>query len=109
MSPRLSEWAKVTMRAPAALVTALGSQWRRAVHSLQVACIVFPALLFGGLAWIDYRVELDRTHNDVATAANAIAEHAQTVVETVQLVLARVLDHIDRQTWDDPRRVAGDA
>ena len=99
MSPRLSEWAKVTMRVPAALVTALGSQWRRAVHSLQVACIVFPALLFGGLAWIDYRVELDRTHNDVATAVNAIAEHAQTVVETVQLVLARVLDHIDRQDW----------
>ncbi len=66
---------------------------------MQVACIVFPALLFGGLAWIDYRIELDRTRNDVATTTNALAEHAQTVVETVELVLARVLDHIDHQDW----------
>jgi signal transduction histidine kinase/ActR/RegA family two-component response regulator len=99
MSSPLSEWIKLTLRAPAAHVTALGRQWQRAAYSLQVACIVFPALLFGGLAWIDYRIELDRTHNDVATATNAIAEHAQTVVETVELVLARVLDHIDRQDW----------
>ena len=87
------------MRAPTALVTALGRWWQRAAYSLQVACIVFPALLFVGLAWIDYRVELDRTRNDVATTTNALAEHAQTVVETVELVLARVLDHIDHQDW----------
>src|SRR4051812_19971855 len=99
MSSRLSKSAKVTMRAPTALVTALGRWWQRSAHSLQVACIVFPVLLFAGLAWIDYRVELDRTHNDVATTTNALAEHAQTVVETVQLVLARVLDQIEHQVW----------
>ena len=61
--------------------------------------MVFPALLFVGLAWIDYRVEFDRIRNDVATTTNALAEHAQTVVETVELVLARVLDHIEQQDW----------
>jgi signal transduction histidine kinase/ActR/RegA family two-component response regulator len=91
--------AKVTMQAANALVTALGRQWKRTAYPLQVACFVLPALLLVGLAWIDYRVELERTRNDVATTTNALAEHAQTVVETVELVLARVLDHIDHQDW----------
>src|SRR5665213_414062 len=87
------------MRAAGALVTAMGERWTRAVRPLQVACVVFPAVLFCGLAWIDYQVELERIRNDVATATNALAEHAQTVVETVNLVLARVLDHIGNQDW----------
>jgi hypothetical protein len=89
----------VAMQAASALVTALGRQWKRAAYPLQVACLVLPALLLVGLAWIDYQVELERTRNDVATTTNALAEHAQTVMETVELVLARVLDHIDRQDW----------
>ena len=56
MSSRLSELAKATVHAPTAL-TARDRWWQRAAHSLQVACIVFPTLLFVGLAWIDYRVE----------------------------------------------------
>ena len=64
-----------------------------------MACVAFPALLFCGLAWIDYREELSRTQNDVQTATNAIAEHARTVIETTSLVLARVLEHIDQQDW----------
>jgi signal transduction histidine kinase len=80
-------------------IRVLGTRWRPTTHLLQVACVVFPALLFGGLAWIDYRVELQRTRNDVVTATAALAEHAQTVVQTVELVLARVLDRIDHQDW----------
>jgi two-component system NtrC family sensor kinase len=91
--------AKVTMQAAIALVTALRNQWKRTTYALRIACVVFPAVLFCGLAWIDYRIELARTRNDVATATNAIAEHAQTVVETVDLVIARVQDHIDHQSW----------
>ena len=83
------------MRAARAVAAAF-----RKVHPLQVAGVVLPAALFFGLAWIDYRVELDRTHNDVATTVNAMAEHAQTVVEAVDLVLARVLDHIEGQDWE---------
>jgi signal transduction histidine kinase/ActR/RegA family two-component response regulator len=87
------------MQAAIALVTALRNQWKRTTYPLRVACVVFPAVLFCGLAWIDYRIELARTRNDVVTATNAIAEHAQTVVQTVDLVIARVQDHIDRQSW----------
>src|SRR5271163_4802160 len=103
-SAHSSESAKVTMQTIGARLTALGirvlgTRWRPTTHLLQVACVVFPALLFGGLAWIDYRVELQRTRNDVVTATAALAEHAQAVVETVELVLARVLDHIHGQDW----------
>ncbi|HTI80584.1 MAG TPA: ATP-binding protein [Acetobacteraceae bacterium] len=58
-----------------------------------------PTLLFGGLAWVDYWVELERSRNDVITTANAIAEHARTVVETADLAITHVLDRIDRQDW----------
>ena len=77
----------------------LGMQSKRLTNPLRVACVVFPAVLFLGLAWVDYREELARTRNDVATATNALAEHARTVVEAVQLVLASVLDHVDNQDW----------
>ncbi len=87
------------MQAASALVTALGKQWERTARPLQVACVVFPALLFCGLAWIDYHVERNRTRDEVTVTTAALAEHAQTVVEAVELVLARVLDHIDRQDW----------
>jgi signal transduction histidine kinase/ActR/RegA family two-component response regulator len=99
MSPRSSELLRIPLQAARALVAASRAQRRRTAYPLQVACVVFPALLFCGLAWIDYRIELERTRNDVTTATNAIAEHAQTVVETVSLVIARVLDRIDREDW----------
>ena len=72
---------------------------RRIARPLRLACIVLPVLLFGALAWGDYEVELARTRNDVVTSTNAIAEHAKTVVETVDLVISRVLDHIGQQDW----------
>src|ERR1017187_1135225 len=87
------------MQAAGASVTALGERWKRTVRPLQVACVVLPAVLFCGLAWIDYQVELERTRVGVTTTTSALAEHAQTVVGTVSLVLAGVLDHIDRQDW----------
>ena len=99
MSPRSRKPANVTLQTAGAFVIALGKRWARAARPLQVASVVFPALLFCGLAWIDYRVEFERTREEVATTTDALAEHAQTVVETADLVLARVLDHIDRQDW----------
>jgi signal transduction histidine kinase/ActR/RegA family two-component response regulator len=99
MSPRLSKSAKITIQSPAALFAALRRQWQRPAHALQIACVLFPALLFCGLAWIDYRIEIDRTRDEVATTTGALAEHAQTVVETAELVIARVLDHIAGQDW----------
>jgi two-component system NtrC family sensor kinase len=79
------------------LLSAAAGRWMRSLHLLQIACVVLPFLLFIGLAWIDYRVEQERTREDVATTTGALAEHAQTVVETVELVLQRVLDRVDDQ------------
>ena len=87
------------IKAASARTSLLGKPSNRITNPLRVACVVFPAALFLGLAWVDYREELARTRNDVATATNALAEHARTVVESINLVLARVLDHIDNQDW----------
>jgi signal transduction histidine kinase len=76
-----------------------GVPWNRIARPLRIACIVLPALLFGGLAWVDYWVELERTRVDVITSTNAVAEHARTVVQTADLVISRVLNQIDRQDW----------
>jgi signal transduction histidine kinase/ActR/RegA family two-component response regulator len=82
-----------------ALSPAPVSSWRRVVTPLQVACVVFPAALFGGLAWIDYQVESERMRDEVAATTGVLAEHAQTMVETADLVLTRVLDQIAGQDW----------
>jgi signal transduction histidine kinase/ActR/RegA family two-component response regulator len=91
--------AKITMQAARAYAAAFSRRWNGTTHRLRIACVVLPALLLFGLAWVDYRVELARTRNDVVTTTNALAEHARTVVETVDLVIARVLDHIGQQDW----------
>jgi two-component system NtrC family sensor kinase len=85
------------MRSAPAVI--LGKLRMGVTQPLRVACVALPALLLLGLAWIDYRVELARIRTDVVTTADALAEHARTVAETVDLVTARVLDHIDRQDW----------
>ncbi len=87
------------MPAEAALLAAFRKRWGRPLNLLRIACVVLPAVLFCGLAWIDYRIELERTRNDVRTAANALAGHARTVVETADLVIDRVLEHIGSQDW----------
>ena len=57
--------------------------------ALLVAALA-PLLLFVGIAWFDYRLEVSRTREHAAATADALAEHAQKVVETVDLVLARI-------------------
>jgi two-component system NtrC family sensor kinase len=87
------------MKVVSAHATVLGERSNRITNPLRIACVVLPATLFLGLAWVDYRDELARTRNDVATATNALAEHARTVVESVDLVIARVMEHIAHQDW----------
>ncbi len=66
--------------------------------ALLVAALA-PLLLFVGIAWFDYRLEVSRTREHAAATADALAEHAQKVVETVDLVLARILDHVQALDW----------
>jgi two-component system NtrC family sensor kinase len=87
------------MQADAAPAVRPGKSRKLTARLLRIACVVLPAVLFGGLSLIDYRLEAARTRNDAMTASNAVAEHARTVVETVDLVIARVLDHIGEQDW----------
>ena len=97
------------MKAVSAHAAVLGERSNRITNPLRIACVVLPAALFLGLAWVDYRDELARTRNDVATATNALAEHARTVVESVDLVIARVMEHIAHGTGQPsqahPRRM----
>ena len=62
------------IKAASARAGLLGKPSNRITNPLRVACVVFPAALFFGLAWVDYREELARTRNDVATATNALAD-----------------------------------
>jgi two-component system NtrC family sensor kinase len=66
---------------------------------LQVLAILLPALLFSSFAWYDYRVEQHRALDNLDSTTDALAEHAQAVLETADLVLARVLDHTQSQDW----------
>lgn len=69
------------------------------LRPLVVACVLLPALVFGWLAYQDYRLEAERARAQVLGTTEILAEHAQTVLETADLVLARVLDHINGENW----------
>ncbi len=62
--------------------------------------ILLPGLLFSSFVWYDYRVEQHRALDNLDSTADALAEHAQAVLETADLVLARVLDHTQSQDWN---------
>ena len=87
------------MQAAIALVTALRNQWKRRPTRCGLPAWSFRRCCSAAWRGSTTGSSSRRTRNDVATATNAIAEHAQTVVETVDLVIARVQDHIDRQSW----------
>jgi signal transduction histidine kinase/CheY-like chemotaxis protein len=78
---------------------ALTSHLGRAARLLLVLAAGVPFLLLGGFAWFDYNAEVNSARSHVAETTDALAEHAQKVVETANLVLARVLDHIQGRDW----------
>jgi signal transduction histidine kinase/ActR/RegA family two-component response regulator len=79
----------------------IGSSKRfgRTARPLLILAALVPFLLFAGFAWYDYDAERDRARDHATETVDALAEHAQKVIETVDLVLARVLDHIDGKDW----------
>jgi two-component system NtrC family sensor kinase len=87
------------MRTLAARTAALTGDLRRSARPLLLLAAAVPFLLLGGFAWFDYNAEFDRARTHVAETTDALAEHAQKVVETANLVLARVLDHIQGRDW----------
>jgi signal transduction histidine kinase/CheY-like chemotaxis protein len=87
------------MRTIAARAATLSGRFARAARPLLILAGLVPLLLFVSFAWFDYDAEVDRARDHVAQTADALAEHAQKVVETANLVLARVLDHVQGDDW----------
>jgi signal transduction histidine kinase/ActR/RegA family two-component response regulator len=87
------------MRTVAASATALTSFAGRGARVLLLLAAGFPFVLLGGFAWFDYDAQRDRAREHVAETVDALAEHAQKVVETADLVLARLLDHLQGRDW----------
>ncbi len=64
---------------------------------------MLPSMLFAVAAWFDYRAERRDVHNQVLATSNALTEHAQKVVETADLVLARAADQLAGLDWPSIR------
>jgi signal transduction histidine kinase/ActR/RegA family two-component response regulator len=87
------------MRTVAARTAMLTSDLGRAARPLLLLAAAVPLLLLGGFAWFDDNAERNNARSHVAETTDALAEHAQKVVETANLVLARVLDHVHGRDW----------
>ena len=71
---------------------------------LLIAAVVVPASVFIVAGAFDYRREHQEVRNQVLATSTALAEHAQTVIETTNLVLARLLDRLAGMDWDAIRQ-----
>jgi two-component system NtrC family sensor kinase len=79
--------------------------WQRLARSrrrsLAVLCTAIPAVLFSAAAWYDHEVSLRSAREQVAAAADGLAEHARTVLSSAELVLDRVADRIGNVGWQE--------
>ncbi len=64
-----------------------------------IAAITLPLAVFVAAGAFDFRAEAQQVRDQALATATALAEHAQTVVETTELVLARVLDRVAGMDW----------
>jgi hypothetical protein len=65
--------------------------------------LLLPAALLIGAAWYDYRAEMRLASERVTATTNTLAKHADAVLDSMELVLARVADEMERQSWDKVR------
>ncbi len=61
--------------------------------------IVLPAVIFVAAGWYDFTAERASVRQEVLSTNAALSEHGQKVVETSDLVLARVLDRTNGMDW----------
>ncbi|HEX3348593.1 MAG TPA: ATP-binding protein [Acetobacteraceae bacterium] len=73
----------------------------RSFRALLAVCFVAPLLLFGGLAWYDYGQIISGARANVRSTTRALAEHAEKVLETNQLVLALMTDRVKGMSWHE--------
>src|SRR6476469_7855604 len=53
-------------------------------RSLALLCIGIPAILFGAAAWYDHEVSLRAAREQVSSTADALSEHARTVLSSAE-------------------------
>jgi len=71
-----------------------------------VAAIVVPVLLFGVAAWQNRLYELHEGEANARTIVRLLHEHALKVLETQELAIAQIDQHIRGMTWDEIGRSA---
>jgi len=62
-------------------------------------CVVVPALLFALAVWYDRAVTLRNAHDRLASTVDALAAHAEAVLQTASLALALQLDAVKDMEW----------
>jgi signal transduction histidine kinase/CheY-like chemotaxis protein len=72
-----------------------------ALRAQLILSVVLPALLLGGVAWYERRQAISAAGRQIETTAEALGEHALKVLETDDLLMSRVLDHMRGMGWDE--------
>jgi signal transduction histidine kinase len=71
------------------------------LQALLVASVLGPLLLLALASWQDYRLINREAEEDVRKTVDILHEHALKVLETVELVLGRVDEHVAAMGWDE--------
>ncbi|HVJ51007.1 MAG TPA: cache domain-containing protein [Aliidongia sp.] len=72
-----------------------------ALRAQLILSVLLPALLLGAIAWHEHDQVIASTDRQVEKTAEALGEHALKVLETDDLIMARVLDHVRGLGWDE--------
>jgi signal transduction histidine kinase/CheY-like chemotaxis protein len=72
----------------------------RFFRMLLAVAIAAPLLLFVAAAWYDHEQVIETARRHVLTTAEALAEHAQKVIESSQLALALITDRVSGLDWN---------
>ena len=74
---------------------------RQAAMTLVALCVGFPATVFVGATWYDYRNSMGQASARAEATASTLSEHAQAVFETLGMAIDRVADRKEGMGWDD--------
>jgi signal transduction histidine kinase/ActR/RegA family two-component response regulator len=67
--------------------------------SLFVISILVPVVLWGAVAWQDFETSTAHAREYVLTTTNALAEQTNEVLQSADLIIARMLDHVHGLDW----------
>jgi hypothetical protein len=73
-------------------------------RGLVIGAVLFPAMLFGVVAWLDRISVLDQAARDVRSTARVFKENAHNVFDTHKLVAEVVDQRIRGMSWDEISR-----